>query len=409
MSKWRSKCPDVLLTRITQGFEAQLYLLRQTGPTGFLVKEHDNDRKYKVFLGSFHECDCSVFHKERELCKHIIWILTKKFRVAKEDPLVFQLGLNERELNNVIYGAKQPVKRVVEKIASAGTENGVEKKKEIETDDVCPICQEDIYNTKKALIHCKFGCGNSIHVNCMKVWADHRKKSTNEEIVRCPLCRTEFSSHSNIIKEYSLAKAKEKSKLQQKRRFCSSCSSQVVTGEYYRCVVCRDVLLCSKCILTKYHREHAFEYRKSGKDTWSKAARHSSVSLAPNVSRFDVNNNEISPVKQDRFNSRNKSVDKIRSRLVHSANTGSLPDLSLGVTGINLTSDERLPVGHSGIRLPPLLNKRSASTSSGTGPFGRVKSMKQFPKKEHTIPVEGISGIISVSSLNQSHDRVGSL
>ena len=50
MSKWRSTCPDKLLTSIANIQEARLYLLRQTGPTGFLVKEHEGESKYKVSI-----------------------------------------------------------------------------------------------------------------------------------------------------------------------------------------------------------------------------------------------------------------------------------------------------------------------------------------------------------------------
>lgn len=48
MLKWRNTYPEVLLTRIEDAIEARLYLLRQSGPTGFHVKEHDSDKKYKV-------------------------------------------------------------------------------------------------------------------------------------------------------------------------------------------------------------------------------------------------------------------------------------------------------------------------------------------------------------------------
>lgn len=48
MYKWRNTCPDALLTRLENVAETRFYLLRQTGPTGFLVKEHDGETKFKV-------------------------------------------------------------------------------------------------------------------------------------------------------------------------------------------------------------------------------------------------------------------------------------------------------------------------------------------------------------------------
>ena len=400
MSKWRNTCPDALLTRIGQGYDAQLYLLRQTGPTGFLLKEHDSDTKFKVLLGLKHTCDCSLFLKDKELCKHIIWILTRKFRVAKDNPLVYQLGLNERELNGLIYAPKQSVKKVINKAASAGHERVIEKKKEIQSDDVCPICQEEIYNSKRSLIHCKFGCGNSIHVSCMKIWADHQLKSLNDDIIKCPLCRTEFSSHHNIVKEYARAKAKEKGK--QKSHFCNSCKSKLTLHQFYRCSVCKNVFLCSSCFQTNYHCDHSFECRSSTHEKWSTAIRHA-ISLTPNVSRYD-SNNCISPVEQNRTGDKNKYVERIHSRVIKSVNTNSLPDLSLGISGINLHVQQNLSANikktKSNICFPPLPNHNHGNSDSPKI-HGKVRSKNYMLRKEHSLPVEGISDIISVSSLQQ--------
>ena len=61
-------------------------------------------KKKKVFLGDVHNCTCPVFKKEKDLCKHVCWVLLKKFRVLRTDPLSWQLGLNEREINAIIRG-----------------------------------------------------------------------------------------------------------------------------------------------------------------------------------------------------------------------------------------------------------------------------------------------------------------
>lgn len=47
---WRRICPDVVCHRIEQANQARIYLLRETGPTGFLLKEDGNDKKFKVSL-----------------------------------------------------------------------------------------------------------------------------------------------------------------------------------------------------------------------------------------------------------------------------------------------------------------------------------------------------------------------
>ncbi len=41
---------------------------------------------WQVFLGDPHRCTCTTFMKEKDLCKHICWILLKKFRVPRSNP-----------------------------------------------------------------------------------------------------------------------------------------------------------------------------------------------------------------------------------------------------------------------------------------------------------------------------------
>ena len=45
---WRRTCPDVVESRINQAMQSRIYIVNQTGPTGFVIKEDANDKKYKV-------------------------------------------------------------------------------------------------------------------------------------------------------------------------------------------------------------------------------------------------------------------------------------------------------------------------------------------------------------------------
>ena len=87
-----------------QALNSTIFILHQTGPTGFLLNEEGENKNFKVFLGDVHNCTCPVFKKEKDLCKHVCWVLLKKFRVLRSDPLSWQLGLNEREINGIIRG-----------------------------------------------------------------------------------------------------------------------------------------------------------------------------------------------------------------------------------------------------------------------------------------------------------------
>jgi hypothetical protein len=53
---WRRTCPDKVLSRIDRAARARIYLLRATGPTGFLLTAEGDDRKFKVAV--FLLCYC---------------------------------------------------------------------------------------------------------------------------------------------------------------------------------------------------------------------------------------------------------------------------------------------------------------------------------------------------------------
>jgi len=101
---YRREISDACNWHQDEALNSTIFILHQTGPTGFLLKEEGEHKNFKVFLGDVHACTCPVFKKEKDLCKHICWLLLKKFRVLRSDPLSWQLGLNEREINGIIRG-----------------------------------------------------------------------------------------------------------------------------------------------------------------------------------------------------------------------------------------------------------------------------------------------------------------
>ena len=101
---YRREVSDACNWHQDEALNSTIFILHQTGPTGFLLKEEGEHKNFKAFLGDVHTCTCPVFKKEKDLCKHICWLLLKKFRVLRSDPLSWQLGLNEREINGIIRG-----------------------------------------------------------------------------------------------------------------------------------------------------------------------------------------------------------------------------------------------------------------------------------------------------------------
>lgn len=45
---WRRVCPENVRSRIEKALGSRIYLLNQTGPTGFVLREDDRATKYRV-------------------------------------------------------------------------------------------------------------------------------------------------------------------------------------------------------------------------------------------------------------------------------------------------------------------------------------------------------------------------
>lgn len=117
-------------------------------------------------------------------------------------------------------------------------------------------------NKKLPVTYCRFGCGNNVHIQCMKVYADHQK-SNGETQLKCPLCRETFNSFENLDIEYrnnGLFKA-----VKQDLHYgivCKSCLSTPISGKCYKCTSCPEFYLCQACFNTDFHKEHNFLYRE---------------------------------------------------------------------------------------------------------------------------------------------------
>ena len=105
---------------------------------------------------------------------------------------MYQLGLVERDIDKVIHGHLVAKGSKLE--GNEEAKPGVQTQREVLEGDVCPICQEELLGAHTSSItFCKFGCGKSIHLRCIRVWANHLK-STGETVIPCPLCRNNFGS-----------------------------------------------------------------------------------------------------------------------------------------------------------------------------------------------------------------------
>lgn len=275
-----------------------MYILKTYGPTGFLLKEEGEAKELKVYIGDPHSCTCSVFQKEKDLCKHISWLLLKKYKIPREDPATWQLGLVEREIQDIIHKTSASAAAASRENRSRRNDNATTaanngsslptaavdgdgrptlEQRDIGPDDVCPICQDGLLAKHEPVTYCRYGCANSIHIKCMKIWADHQV-GQGDTTISCPFCREDFGPFSLLKEQYRNA---EKHGSQLPRHAvhdgtaCRSCRVTPIVGKCYRCAACNDYYLCQTCLNKPIHQEHtAFEYRQTSIQRWKPADRN---------------------------------------------------------------------------------------------------------------------------------------
>ena len=57
------------------------------------------------------------------------------------------------------------------------------------------------FKINQSISFTRHGCGNNVHVKCMKVWFDHQV-STGEKTIKCPLCREIFGTPEQLRQEF---------------------------------------------------------------------------------------------------------------------------------------------------------------------------------------------------------------
>ena len=158
-----------------------------------------------------HSCTCLAFRQERALCRHLCWVLLKKFRLPDNHPFTYQSGLVPREIDELLSGThvkeRPPTARRTPPAArqeSSGSYSNIKllklifhiskenvSRRQLEEDDVCPICQEELLEVRLPVTWCR-ACSNAAHIRCMKVWAEHQEtmnRGDNGAPVLCPYCR----------------------------------------------------------------------------------------------------------------------------------------------------------------------------------------------------------------------------
>nr|XP_020666287.1 E3 ubiquitin-protein ligase ZSWIM2 isoform X1 [Pogona vitticeps] len=304
MARRRVTASAALSRRQEQALGCSLRLVRELGPTAFVLREEGpppaaRAAEHRVFLGNPHKCSCAVFVNEKDLCKHICWLLLKKFKLPRDHEYALQLGLVESEINYMLQGL-QVTSQPRETINSAKelqiADDGYIAQKEIDTEDVCPICQDTLLKKMLPVTYCRFGCGNNIHIVCMKIWTDHQKELEKDSLVKCPLCREDFAPLKLILEEFRnckrLVTVAEKQHLDKHLGIpCNNCRVCPIEGNCYKCTDCSEYHLCHGCFRSFCHPSHNFAFREKRNQKWRSVEPAVKPSTSEQLHRVDAEQN----------------------------------------------------------------------------------------------------------------------
>jgi len=82
----------------------------------------------------------------------------------------------------------------------------------------------------------RHGCGNSVHIRCMKVWAEHQLKSTGQATVECPFCRENFGPLASLQAELRGATLAATRRPEHLGVVCHECHATPIVGKCYKWV-----------------------------------------------------------------------------------------------------------------------------------------------------------------------------
>lgn len=233
--------------------------------------------------------------KEKDLCKHICWLLLKKFRLPRDHEYALQFGLVEREINYVLQGPQvAPQPRTTTNFTKdlQPANDGYIKQKDIDEEDICPICQEILLKKMLPVTYCRLSCGNNIHVVCMKIWADHQKELERDSLLQCPLCREAFAPLRLILEEFRNCKrlftAAEKQHLDKHLGIpCNNCRVCPIEGNCYKCTKCSEYHLCHGCFRSFCHPSHTFAFREKRNQRWRSVEQVQPSTSGENLKSID--------------------------------------------------------------------------------------------------------------------------
>ncbi|KAF6197991.1 hypothetical protein GE061_007736 [Apolygus lucorum] len=206
-------CPPNIKQTQELALSLELYLVRQVGPTSWMVGTLGGD-PHRVCVGATHSCSCPVFRSTRDICVHLAWILIRKLGLQMTNPLSYQLGMSERELNECLYPRREVRPKKKPRVLRTDKPTPV-KRRTVQEGDQCPICLEEFHTKRSPVVYCKYSCGQGMHGGCMQVVAKHQEGPD----LSCPLCRGHFSTMAELRQSLRTTFLPPLSKAESARKF----------------------------------------------------------------------------------------------------------------------------------------------------------------------------------------------
>ena len=306
----------------------RLFLVQRPGPTSFVVEEEEwgpgegaegaeppapaspagsgagspegagpcagggrrGRKTFRVLIGSRVSCTCQRRAAEPEVCVHTLFVLTRVLRVPPSNPIVWQLSLIDRELEEVMKcslaagkgggrggraAAAAPGSSGARPRGAAGAGAGDGVRHKPEDDGPCPICYEEMAGElPQRLVFCA-GCGHNVHGRCLHVWANHQASIGKD--LSCPMCRRSWEGfkwnpafaadpRARAGRRAPVESAADAAARRENTHYgtsCGSCRVSPLQGARYRCAICEHFDLCSACFEKGVHDLHLFTVQEA--------------------------------------------------------------------------------------------------------------------------------------------------
>ena len=104
------------------------------------------------------------------------------------------------------------------------------------------------------LTFCRFSCGNNIHIKCVKILMDHQVKTMGLETIKCPLCRNDFGSISELKELFKEIPVYHSTRKPIHFGYkCNECNTSPIEGKCHKCTQCSALFLCDPCFTKGAH------------------------------------------------------------------------------------------------------------------------------------------------------------